>query len=329
MGLPSYRASQILHSVYGKGLLKFDEMTDLPLVTRSKLAEQIGILGITPEHIARSADGKTEKILFRLSDGNMIETVLMRFNDGRNSVCVSSQAGCRLGCRFCATGTSGFFRDLTAGEIFDQALFCHSLLVRSGSRISNVVYMGMGEPFLNYENVIESLHMLNDKQGMNLGARSITVSTSGICEGIERLADEPLQVNLAVSLHAPNQELREKIMPVAKLYPLERLMGAINGYISKTRRRVSYEYVMLKGVNDGLKQAGELAKLVKGQLCHINLIPYNVTGIDGISGSQKNAINDFSAVLKKAGLPVTVRVSLGQDIAAACGQLANKKNSKP
>jgi 23S rRNA (adenine2503-C2)-methyltransferase len=325
--IPSFRTSQIMKAVFGEGMLKFDEITTLPLKLRQLLAEKIRILSIIPEQILKSKDAMTEKILFRLDDGNQIESVLMRFNDGRNSVCVSSQAGCRLGCKFCATGASGFRRDLKAEEIADQTLFCSSLLAKEKKRISNVVYMGMGEPFMNYDNVISSIKILNDKDALNIGARNITVSTSGICEGIEKLGHEGLQVNLAVSLHAPNQSIREKIMPVSRLYPLDRLMTSIKKYIKITNRRVSYEYVLLKGINDAPDNARELAALVKGQLCHINLIPYNTTGINGISGSDKKGIFTFAAILKKSGLPVTVRVSLGQDIDAACGQLANKQKS--
>lgn len=326
LDIPAYRSSQIMRAVYCEGTLNFNEITTLSVKLRKILEENIKILSISPEKILKSKDAKTEKALFRLSDGNKIESVLMRFNDGRNSVCVSSQAGCRLGCKFCATGAAGFGRDLTAEEIADQALFCSTLLVKEKKHITNIVYMGMGEPFMNYDNVISSVKMLNDKEALNIGARNITISTSGICDGIEKLAAEGLQVNLAVSLHAPNQSIRETIMPVAKLFPLDKLMSSIKKYIQKTKRRVSYEYVMLKGINDAPEHAKELAGLLKGQLCHINLIPYNITGINGISGSEKKDIFAFAGILKYAGLPVTVRVSLGQDIAAACGQLANKQN---
>jgi 23S rRNA (adenine2503-C2)-methyltransferase len=186
--------------------------------------------------------------------------------------------------------------------------------------------MGMGEPFMNYDNVISSIREINDSRGLNIGARNITISTSGLCDGIEKLANEKIQVNLAVSLHAPFQDLRSKIMPVAKIFTIEQLMAAINNYIKKTHRRVSYEYVLLKGINDLPEHAHQLAKLLKGQLCHVNLIPYNATDIDTIKGSDKQQIQKFQDIIKSHGIAVTIRVSLGQDIAAACGQLAAKQN---
>ena len=217
-----------------------------------------------------------------------------------------------------------FGRNLSYEEIADQVLYFAQELHLKGERVSNIIYMGMGEPFMNYENVMKSALLINDKSALGIGARSITISTSGICEGIEKLTEEPLQVNLAVSLHAPNQPLREKIMPIARKYDLAKLMTAIKTYIKKTHRRVSYEYVMLAGINDSEKEARELAALVKDQLCHINLIPYNATGIAGITGSEKKQIRAFRDVLKQAGVEVTIRVTMGQEIDAACGQLANK-----
>jgi len=319
-----FRAKQVMHAVFKEGKINFFEMRNLPGAVIEKLTKNINILCLSVEKIIKSSDSRTEKILFRLQDNNKIETVLMRFKDGRNSVCVSSQCGCRLGCKFCATGAFGFNRDLTAEEIADQALFCNSILWKEKKRISNIIYMGMGEPFLNYDNVLASLKLLNDKKLLNIGARSITISTSGICDGIEKLATEKLQVNLAISLHASNQSIREKIMPVAKIFPLNALMSAVKKYIAKTNRRVTYEYIMLNGINDRINHAKELTTLLKGQLCHINLIQYNETGLLGFNGSAKNNIKTFAEILRKSGLPVTIRVSMGQDINAACGQLANK-----
>lgn len=322
--IPQYRAIQVVQAVYKQGKTSYKSITTLPLQLQEKFEKEIPILSIKPVRQSNSKDGSTAKTLFELRDGLKIEAVLMHFKDGRRTVCVSSQAGCQLGCKFCATGTMRFGRNLTYEEISDQVLFYAQQLHKKAQKISNIVYMGMGEPFMNYENVVKSLRVINDPEGLNIGARNITVSTSGICEGIEKLENENMQVNLAVSLHAPNQELRRRIMPVANKYSLDQLMAAIKHYLQKTKRRVSYEYVMLKGINDGEKEAHELGKLIRGQLCHVNLIPYNATGIQGIEGSIPEQIKKFRNIVKDYGIAVTIRVTLGQDIEAACGQLANK-----
>ncbi len=327
-GIPKFRALQILQAIAKEGVTSYDDITTLPKALRTTLKTRFPIYSFHPIQTAISKDGCTEKVLFELSDNLKIEAVLMRFQDGRRSVCISSQAGCQLGCKFCATGTMKFGRNLTSEEIADQVLYFAQKLSREKSHISNIVFMGMGEPFMNYENVIQAMKMMNDPLGMNIGARNLTVSTSGIIEGIEKLADEDLQVNLAISLHAPNQEIRKKIMPIAHKYSLEKLMDATKNYILKTHRRISYEYVMLKGINDGTGEARELAELLKGQLCHVNLIPYNATDIQNIEGSEKSSIRSFRDILKEAGIPVTIRVTIGQDIAAACGQLANKNKNE-
>jgi len=322
--LPKYRAKQILQAICKEGKDSYDQITTIPQSLKDLLTKEVPIFSLKPTVVLTSKDGCTTKALFELTDGKKIEAVLMRFQDGRYSVCVSSQVGCQLGCKFCATGTMKFGRNLKGEEIADQILFYAQLLQKEDKKISNIVFMGMGEPFMNYDNVLQSVKIMNDKDGLNIGARNITISSSGICEGIEKLANEPIQVNLAISLHAPNQPLREKIMPIARRYSLEQLMNAVKGYLEKTRRRVSYEYVMLKDINDHEAEASELAELVKGQLCHINLIPYNATYIEGISGSDRSNILRFRDIVKAAGIPITVRVTIGQDIDAACGQLANK-----
>lgn len=323
-GFQEFRAKQILQAICKEGKKSYDEISTLPKDLREHLKAAVPVLSLEPVIVMNSRDGMTTKSLFQLKDGKRIESVLMRFKDGRYSVCVSSQVGCQLGCTFCATGTMKFGRNLTYEEIADQVLFYAQMLHKEGKRISNIVFMGMGEPFMNYDHVVKSLYVMNDPEGLEIGARNITVSTSGICEGIEKLTEEKIQVNLAVSLHAPTQELRAKIMPIARKYSLEQLITAIKQYISKTHRRVSYEYVMLNGINDHEQEAHELAELVKGQLCHINLIPYNATSIAGISGSQRENIIAFRNIIRDAGVPVTIRVTMGQDIDAACGQLANK-----
>jgi 23S rRNA (adenine2503-C2)-methyltransferase len=322
--IEKFRSKQMLHAVFHDGLRDFSGLTTLPANIRPILKEAIKVYSIECIRSSKSKDGATEKTLFQTGDGCKVESVLMRFKDGRNSVCVSSQVGCRLGCKFCATGTLGFNRNLTYQEIADQVLFYHQLLLKEGTRITNIIFMGMGEPFLNYDEVIKCVRFLNDPDCFNIGARNITISTSGICDGIEKLARENLQVNLAVSLHAANQQKRESIMPVAKMFSMERLFESLKKYIEITNRRVSFEYIMLKGVNDSIDDARDLANLTKNMLCHINLIPYNATGIAGMVGSGKISINRFKEVLDNAGIPVTVRVSMGKDIDAACGQLANK-----
>jgi len=217
-----------------------------------------------------------------------------------------------------------FGRNLTYEEIFDQVLYFHQRLIKQNERISNIVFMGMGEPLMNYDNVLKAIYLLNDPEYLGLAARRITVSTSGLVDGINKLAEEPLQINLALSLHAPTQALREKIMPIARRWPIDQLLDAINNYSAKTHRRVSYEYVMLKGINDSPETAEELAKISKDKLKHINIIPYNSTDIANISGSDRQTILNFQEILQNAGVSATVRVTMGEDIAAACGQLANK-----
>jgi len=322
--IPRYRAMQVIHAVCKEGKNSYASMTTLPVSLQQELEKEVPILSLKIVRQVTSKDGATVKTLFELHDGLKIEVVLMHFQDGRHTVCISSQAGCQLGCKFCATGTMRFGRNLTYEEISDQILFYVQQLHHEGKHISNIVLMGMGEPFMNYDNVLKALHVINDPEGINIGARNITVSTSGICEGIEKLIDEDLQVNLAVSLHAPNQELRSKIMPIANKYKLDQLMSTIKDYLNKTHRRISYEYVMLKGINDHEEEAHQLGRLIRGQLCHVNLIPYNATGIGGIEGSIPENIRKFRDIVKEYGINVTIRVTLGQDIEAACGQLANK-----
>lgn len=332
--IPRFRALQIIQAVCKEGKNDYASITTLPQNLQQELATEIPILSFKPIRQQTSKDGSVVKTLFEMpgdptggKEGAApvkIESVLMHFKDGRHTVCISSQAGCQLGCKFCATGTMKFGRNLTYEEIADQVLFYAQQMHHQGQRISNIVLMGMGEPFMNYDNVMKALHVINDPDGLNIGARNITISTSGICEGIEKLIEAKTQFNLAVSLHAPNQELRRKIMPIANKYKLDQLMAAIKNYLEKTHRRISYEYVMLKGINDGDEQAHELGALIQGQLCHVNLIPYNATGIAGIEGSIPEQIKKFRNIVKEYGIEATIRVTLGQEIDAACGQLANK-----
>ncbi len=323
LGLPDYRLRQIVKNVCHNLLDDYQECTDLPKDLRDTLSERAPILSIKPIRTQVSIRKDTYKTLFETMDGQKIESVLMRFQDGRNSLCISCQSGCQMGCRFCATGTMGLLKHLNYEEIFDQALYYAQLLKKENAVLTNIVFMGMGEPFMNYDSVIEAANLLSDPDYLGLGARRITISTSGVVPGILKMADEPKQYNLALSLHAPDQETREKIMPIAKRWPITVLMDAVETYLDKTRRRISYEYVMLKDVNDTEAQAHMLGELVKDHLCHINLIPYNPTGSQ-FSCTTKENIYRFRDILQEYGLKVTVRVTMGQDIDAACGQLAQK-----
>lgn len=294
----------------------------MPLGLREKLKENCP-LEITAE-LFPSAKGGTIKARLVLRDRLKIESVLLRHKDDRNTVCVSSQVGCPLGCQFCITGTLGFKRNLESLEIVEQVLFFARLLKKpfgtAQGKVTNVVFMGMGEPFLNYDNVIGAIKILNDKDGFNLGARHFSISTVGIIEGIEKLAKENLQINLAVSLHAPEDRLREKIMPINKKYPLAKILAAVRNYIKETNRRVMFEYIMIKDMNDSDEQAKELAELLKNiPLSFVNLISYNPTGI--FRPSEPVTIKKFKEILEKNGISVTQRYRFGDDIRAACGQL--------
>lgn len=320
-----FRATQIMDAVYSRGVRDFEDIKVIPADLREKLTQTIKINSLTTVKEITSADKSSVRYLLKTDDNHNIETVLMKFRDNRYTVCVSSQIGCRLGCKFCATGRLKFGRDLTSEEICDQVLTVHQKLSIQNQHITNIVYMGMGEPLMNYENVMESVRNINDKNYFGIGARSITVSTAGIAPSIIRLSKEPYQINLAVSLHAPNQKIRETIMPVAKMYDLEALMEACLQYTSTTGRRITYEYVMMEKINDSPAHARELSLLLKDTLCHVNLIPYNATGIPGVKGSPKKNINTFKKILEQNHIAATVRVSLGRDIYAACGQLANNQ----
>ncbi len=324
---PEYRFSQIFHAIFKEGKMRFGDMSVLSKPLRDLLDAHFSILSFTIDREVISPSGNTVKTLFKLHDEKLVEGVLMRFSDGRNSVCVSSQVGCGLKCAFCATGTMGFIRNLSDSEIADQVLYFDQYLKKEGKRVDHVVFMGMGEPLLNYENVMSAVRILNNPEYLGIAARNITISTSGVIPGIEKLSKEKLQVNLAISLHAPTQALRAKIMPIAKAYTLTALIEALERYISITKRRISYEYVMLKNINDGSGDANTLAKLIKGQRCHVNLIPYNETYL-GFTNAGKSRIDAFRDILDSYNIPVTVRVSLGQDISAACGQLAVKAGVK-
>ena len=361
----TFRVKQAKKSVFARLIADWNEASDLPADLRDLLKNEIAIFEIAPIAREESAKGDAIKILFQASDGFFIEAVLMKHDRSRRTVCVSSQVGCAMNCSFCATGKLGFQRNLTAGEIVDQVLYFARWLKDKKEKVTNVVYMGMGEPFNNYDNVMESVRILNDKDGLNLGARHISISTCGVAAGIKKFADEKSQinpvrnshetlsrmfaktkphlsshqaeersvsngVNLAISLHAPTDEIRSKIMPVNLAYPLKKLMPAIADYVEKTRRKVMFEYILLGGVNDSDKCARELAGLMKGnKLYHINLIKYHQTFAKGESmptfrASSQEQMRRFFDILKKSGVSCTFRVSFGEDISGACGQLAGK-----
>jgi len=321
---PSFRLKQIKKAIFSDLIENWQEAANLPQNLRQKLSENCPIQDLEDEKILFSKDGQTIKVLFRLKGGFKIESVLMRHEDDRRTVCVSSQVGCSVGCKFCATGQQGFKRNLSTGEIIEQVLFFARLLSKSKERVANVVFMGMGEPFLNYDNVLEAIRILNDKDGFNLGARRISISTIGITEGIEKLAKEKLQINLAISLHAPNNKLRSRLMPINRVYPIEKILAAVDNYIKKTKRRVMFEYLMIDGVNDSEREAEELAKILKKSLYFVNLISFNPIGHSKFKPSPGWKIKKFKEIFKKAGIPVTQRHRFGREIKAACGQLAGR-----
>lgn len=317
---PKYRLVQAKKSLFCDLIQGWQEATALPLILREELDKKCPIEVSAKTFVSKDRDAI--KALITLKDGLKIETVLMRHKDKRNTICVSSQVGCSLTCSFCATGKLGFKRNLETWEIVEQVLFFARYLKKNKEKVTNIVFMGMGEPFFNYQNVIEAIKILNDKEGFNLGARHFSISTVGIVEGIEKLAKEKLQINLAISFHASNDELRSKLMPINKTYPLQKILNAVDDYIEKTRRRVMFEYVMIKDLNDSEKEAKALAGLMKKPLYFVNLISYNPTGIFKPSSSLK--IKKFKEILEKKGVAVTQRYRFGQDIKGACGQLVEK-----
>lgn len=317
-GQPKFRYKQVYQAIYNDLIGDWMENSTLPLSLREELNQECP-LEIQAE-LFGSEKSETQKALLTLADNNKVETVLMRHEDGRCTVCVSSQVGCPLGCAFCATGKLGFKRNLTVDEIISQVLFFARLLKKENIRVSNVVFMGMGEPFLNYDNVMAAIKILNDKDIFNIGARHISISTSGVIEGINKFIKEDLQINLAISLHAPNDNLRAQLMPIDRKYPLPRLMDVIEKYVKLKSRQVMFEYLLIDGINDQDEHARELAVLMKNPLYTVNLIRYNPTG--SFEPSSAARIKKFKNLLLREGIKVTQRYSFGQDISAACGQLA-------
>jgi len=316
LGEKKYRAKQVYSWIY-KGAGSFEEMTDLSLELRRKLSESAEIRKLSCLRVQHSEKDGTRKYLFGLADGNSIESVFMKYKHG-NTACISSQAGCKMGCGFCASAVGGFLRNLTCGEMADQIL---SIKEDTGEEIGNIVVMGTGEPLDNYENLSRFIRNIHEKNGLNIGMRSITVSTCGLVPKMADLARDFPQINLAVSLHAPNDTVRGKLMPIARKYPMDELLAACSDHIALTGRRLTFEYALIKGVNDGDACAEELAQRLRGLNSHVNLIPLNrVTGT-GLAGTEKEGVERFRGILEKRGIPVTVRRELGGDIDAACGQL--------
>lgn len=320
-GEKGFHASQIVDWVYHKGILDWDKMSNLSKELRKKLASIFTLPSLVLEKVQDSSDGETYKFLWKLRDGKFVESVLI-CSGNRRTVCVSSQVGCPARCAFCASGKNGFFRNLRPSEIVEQVVQINAWLMPKGERVSHVVYMGMGEPLKNYESVVRSIHLLSDPALLNLSERRITVSTVGVVEGIRRLAHEGLKVNLVLSLHAPNQKIRMKIIPYARKYPLEDILAAMDEYAAKTKRDITFEYTLIAGINDHPDHAHELAHLLHGKQCTVNLIPYNPVANLRLKRPDKKSIKQFRSVLFGSNIVNTCRYTKGDDIAAACGQLA-------
>lgn len=319
IGEKAFRGTQVYSWIY-KGAKTFEDMKNIPKFLREKLEEVSYIGNIDIELKLESKDGKTKKYLFLLNDGNIIETVMMDY-DSRVTVCVSNQVGCRMGCRFCASTMDGLVRNLEPWEILDQIM---KIQEDTGKRVSNLVLMGSGEPLDNYDNTKQFLKIVNDENGLNIGYRHITLSTCGIVPKIYELADLEIPINLAISLHSPYDDKRKEIMPVANKYSINEILDACRYYIKKTNRRVTFEYSLIKGVNDGKKEAEALAALLKGMLCHVNLIPINEVDERDFKKPDKAFIYKFRDYLEERNIPATVRISMGSDISGACGQLRRK-----
>jgi len=331
LGEPKYRAGQIADWLHKKRVTSFDEMTDLPQSLRAELARQFSLDKIDIVRVLGSKDS-TQKFLFRLPDGNLIESVLIPASPAlygqksdRHTICISTQVGCAYGCKFCASGLEGFSRNLRANEIVDQIIAVERA---SGEKIDNIVFMGMGEPFANFENLTRAIRIINSPWGLGIGARHITVSTSGLAPQIRKLADEPMQVRLAVSLHGATDEVRDRIMPINRRYNIDMLLSACDYYTSRKKQRLTFEYILIAGVNDSDEQAHLLAKHARRLSAKVNLIPYNT--VEGLPWSRpsRNRQENFLSILRAAGIAATLRHEKGHDIEAACGQLRLQTNRK-
>lgn len=314
---PKFRAKQIFSWINKNFVNDFDDMTNVSKNLRTVLKEISYLTSCKMINKLESKVDDTKKYLFMLDDDVVIESVFMKYKHG-NTVCISSQAGCRMGCSFCASTVNGLKRNLTAGEMISQV---SKIQEDTSQRISNIVIMGVGEPFDNFDNLVKFFDIINSKDGLNIGMRHITVSTCGLVDGINKFTNLNTQVNLAISLHAPNDELRRQMMPVAKRYSISEVLDATKNYANKTKRRVSYEYALIKGVNDSDRCANELGKILRHTLCHVNLIPVNQTDRNDYKKSDRETINLFKQILESMGIETTIRREMGSDISAACGQL--------
>lgn len=324
LGEKSFRGKQIYEWLHQKAVMNFDEMTNLSKVLREKLKDDFYIAQTQIVDKLESKDGCTTKFLFGLQDGSVIESVLMKYKHG-NSVCISSQVGCRMGCNFCASTLGGLERNLSVSEMLGQIYAIQNM---KGERVSNVVVMGTGEPLDNYDNLVKFIRMLTDEYGYNISQRNITVSTCGLVEKIHKLAQEKLQITLAISLHAPNDEVRKTLMPVANKYSIAEIMDACKVYYEITGRRISFEYSLVKDVNDAKEYAEELGNLLQGKNCHVNLIPVNPIEERNYRDSDTSFIKNFKLTLERFGINVTIRREMGRDIDAACGQLRKRYMDK-
>lgn len=322
-GEKPFRAGQLFGWLHEKRVSSYEEMTNLSKALREKLEAECELTAIREIDRLESADG-TKKFLFEMADGQAIESVLMKYHHG-NSVCISSQAGCRMGCRFCASTLGGLIRNLKASEMLEQIYEIERI---TGENVSNVVVMGTGEPMDNYDNLVRFVRILSAKEGKNISVRNITVSTCGIVEGMKRLAEENLPLTLALSLHAPNDEIRKQLMPVANKYKIEEVLAACDYYYEKTGRRITYEYSLVEGVNDSTECAKELAERLKGKNCHVNLIPVNPIKERDYKKSRAASIQNFKNTLEKKSIQCTIRREMGSDINAACGQLRRSHTTK-
>ena len=324
---PPYRSKQVWDSIYKRFHLKWSDVSNIPPSLIHKLNAKYRIMPLETSGKITSNDGNTTKILFTLDDGNQIETVLLRNRDW-NTICISSQVGCPAGCDFCVTGQMGFKRNLSSTEIIAQVLYINHILQKKDQKINNIVLMGMGEPFFNYNEVIKAIHIFNNSEGFEIGARKITVSTIGIVDRILDFASEPHQFNLAISIHAPNDNLRQKLIPIAKKYPLKDILEAAEKYVDATNRRITYEYVLIDKINSKQDHAKQLASLLKNQNCHVNLIALNPNHHYAGKPPSQQDIRVFSNILLNKGIPTTLRDSQGTQIKAGCGQLAGRCDTK-
>ncbi len=326
LGERRFRAEQIWQGVFKELASSYDQITTLPKPLRQRLAEELPWPDVATLTALRSADNHTTKLLLALEDGETIETVAMHY-DKRNTACISTQVGCAMDCQFCATGQLGFRRDLTVADIVAQVLAAARLLQNRSRSLSNVVFMGMGEPLANCDATLESVRILNDPRGLALGARSFTISTVGLVSGIERLAQDPLQVNLAVSLHSADNDLRDRLVPANRRDSVDRIIDACRRYTEATHRRVTFEIALIDGVNDSDGQARQVAGALRGLLCHVNLIPLNAVAGSSWHASPRDRVQSYARVIESAGLPVTVRLGRGADIQAGCGQLRSREDT--